>query len=74
MPVLLKALQPARGDDALQKLAGAGILGGGEDPVWRALFEDPAAVEEAHAVDDVAREAHLVGGDEHGRAPRPRAP
>src|SRR5215210_3219137 len=34
----------------------------------RATLEDRAVVEEAHLVGDVAREAHLVGGDEHRHA------
>ena len=38
----------------------------------RPLFHDRALVQEAHAVGDVAREPHLVGGDHHGHARRPR--
>ena len=39
-----------------------------EDLRRRALLEDPALVEEADPVRDVAREAHLVGRDEHRHA------
>ena len=42
-----------------------GCVGLAEDPVRRTLLEDEALVEEDDAVGDVAREAHLVGGDEH---------
>ena len=38
------------------------ILSGGP------CFEDPASVEEADAVCDIAGETHLVGGYEHGHA------
>src|SRR5215210_435537 len=61
-------LEAARGDDALEELAGAGVFGGGEDPLRRTLLQDAALVEEAHPVGDVAREAHLVGRYEHGHA------
>jgi hypothetical protein len=36
-----------------------------KESFWRALFEDPAGVEEDDSVSDVAREAHLVRSDEH---------
>ena len=45
-----------------------GCVGLAEDPLGRTLLEDEALVEEDDAVGDVAREAHLVGGDEHRHA------
>src|SRR5215210_3948555 len=68
MLLLLSAPEAPRGDDAPQELPGAGVFGRGEDPLGRPLLQDGALVEEAHTVRDVAREAHLVGGDEHGHA------
>ena len=44
-----------------------------EDPVRRALLEDPAAVEEADPRRDVAGEAHLVGRDDHRHPARGEA-
>ena len=34
----------------------------------RALLDDDAAIDEQHAVGDVAGKAHLVGDDDHGHA------
>ncbi len=39
-----------------------------EDPIRRPLLEDLTVVQEEDARGDVAREAHLVGGDDHGHA------
>jgi hypothetical protein len=44
------------------------MLRGAEDLLRRPLLEDDAGVEEAHPVGDLARETHLVRGDEHGHA------
>ena len=44
------------------------VLGRGEDPLGHALLKNPATVEKADALRDIAREAHLVGRDEHGHA------
>jgi hypothetical protein len=38
---------------------------GREDLLWRAFFENAAAVEEAHLACHLAREAHLVRRDDH---------
>src|SRR3990172_8845704 len=59
---------PSRGDDAIQELARTRLLWCPEDSSWRPFLEDPALVEEADAVGDVTREAHLMGGDDHGHA------
>ena len=47
------------------------LLRRAEDPLGRAALEHAALVQEAHLVGDVAREAHLVGGDDHRHARPP---
>ena len=61
-------LHPAGFDDPVEELPRPGLLGVGEDPGRRPLLEDPARVEEADAVGDVAGERHLVGRDHHRHA------
>ena len=61
-------LQPAGLDDPLQELPGARLAWSAEDLVRRSHLADQAGIEEAHAVGDVAGEAHLVGGDDHRHA------
>ena len=63
-------LEPAGLDDPVEELARPGLVGLGEDLGRRPLLEDPARVEEADAVRDVAGEAHLVGRDDHRHAAR----
>src|ERR671910_3661523 len=58
--------KPAGLDYASEELAGAGVFGGGEDPLGLTLFEDSTGFEKADAVCYVAGEAHLVGRYEHG--------
>ena len=62
---LASELQPARGDDALEELAGPLLPRRAEELVRSPFLEDPARIEEAHAMGDVAREPHLVGRDQH---------
>ena len=45
---------------------------GVEDLLGRAGLDDAAGVEEAHRFGDLAGEAHLVGGDHHRHAARPK--
>src|SRR5258707_9657686 len=61
-----RALQPPGLDDALEEGAGALLLGVAEDLLGRAFLVDHAAIEEADLARDVAGEAHLVGGEQHG--------
>src|SRR4051794_16729927 len=53
------ALQAPRGDDALEELLRPLLERRGEDLLRRPLLEHDALVEEADAVGDLAREAHL---------------
>src|SRR5581483_8416033 len=55
----------AGGDDAFEELLRPRLARRSEDRGRRALLEDHAAVEEADAVGDVARERHLVRRDHH---------
>src|SRR2546425_10944826 len=57
--------QAAGVDDPLQELLRPLLSRRGEDLLRRALLEDPALVQEADPVGDVAREAHLMRGDQH---------
>jgi putative glutamine amidotransferase len=61
-------LEAPRLDGPVEELARPGFAGLREDLLRQPLLEDAAAVEEAHAVRDVAREPHLVGGDQHRHA------
>ena len=63
-----RSTEPAGVDDPAQELPGARLARVAENLLGRPLLEHPAAVEEAHPVGDLAREAHLVRGDEHGHA------
>src|SRR5215212_11424161 len=63
-----RKLQAPRLDDALEELLRARLLRRAQDPLGRALLEDHALVEEADAVGDVPREAHLMRRDQHGHA------
>jgi hypothetical protein len=54
--------------DPVEEALGAGVAGVVEQLVGRAVLQDAAAVEEADPVGDLAGEAHLVGGDQHGHA------
>ncbi|GAA3410338.1 hypothetical protein GCM10018952_14410 [Streptosporangium vulgare] len=56
-------------DHTLHELPGAGLARIGEDLLGGASFQEHAAVEEADGVGDLAAEAHLVGGEDHGHAP-----
>ncbi len=67
-------LQPAGLDDPVEELSGPGLAGLREHPGGRPLLQDPALVEEADAVRDVAGEAHLVGRDQHRHPARAPAP
>src|SRR5580700_769135 len=59
-------LHPASVDDPPQETSGALVLRIGEELGRRASLDDSAFLEEADPVRDVPREAHLMGGDEHG--------
>jgi hypothetical protein len=50
----------ARRRSPVEELAGPRLGRLAEDPVGRALLEDPAGIEEADPAGDVAGEAHLV--------------
>src|SRR5919112_3533027 len=63
-----RTLQATGFDDPLQELLRALFLRRAEDLLGRPLLEDHAGVEEANAVRDVAREAHLVRCDQHRHA------
>ena len=49
----------------------AGFGRGTEDLLRRTFLEDPAPMQEAHPVADLAGEGHLVGGEQHRHARRP---
>ena len=68
--IRLASYKPPGGDDALQELLRPLLARRAEELLRRALLEDPAGVEEAHAVGDVAGEAHLVRRDQHRHASR----
>src|SRR4051794_31113792 len=53
-------------EQAAEEAASLLALGGDEDLGRRALLEDAALVEEGDLLGDLAGEAHLVGGDDHG--------
>src|SRR4051794_16426581 len=59
------ALQAPRSDDALEELLRPGLPRRREYLLRRPLLEHDALVEEADAACDLAREAHLVGRDQH---------
>ena len=61
------AADPSRGACA-GSAATSSFWGCVEDPLGRALLDDATCVEEDHAVGRLAREAHLVRHDDHGRA------
>src|SRR5436190_9939815 len=63
-----RKLQPAGFDDPLKELLRPRLTRRAEDRLRRSLLEDHTAVEKADAVGDVAREAHLVRGDDHRHA------
>jgi hypothetical protein len=44
------------------------VSGISEDLLGRSLFDEDARVEIDDLMSDVAREVHLVGGNQHGRA------
>src|SRR5574337_2154703 len=52
--------------DRIEELARAWLGRRGKDAVGRALLDDAALVEEADAVRNLARKAHLVGDEQHG--------
>ncbi len=56
----------AAGEEAAEEFLGLRSLGVDQDLFGAALFDDPALVEEGDRVGDLAGEAHLVGGDQHG--------
>src|SRR5213596_4123551 len=62
------SLQPPGCDNTLEKLLRPRVARRREDLLGRRLLEDDTLVEEADPVGDVARESHLVGGDEHCHA------
>src|SRR5258708_2392177 len=57
--------EATRFDDALEELLRPRFLGLAEDLRGGPLLEDHPFVQEAHLVGVVAREAHLVRGDQH---------
>ena len=59
-------LQPPRLRDALEEALRASRAGRAEDLLGRTFLQDLPGVQEADPAGDVAREAHLVGGDQHG--------
>src|ERR1700722_15383819 len=62
---LTSASQPAGVDDAPQETAGAFVRRLAEQLRRRSLLDDLPVREEAHAAGDIAREPHLVRGDQH---------
>src|SRR6266481_3243500 len=61
----LEPLEPTRLDDPLEELLRPRLARRREDLLGRPLFQDHPRVEEADAVRDLAREAHLMGRDHH---------
>src|SRR5262245_3766930 len=59
------ARQATGGDDALQELLRARLTRRRKDLLRGALLQHDALAEEADAVGNLAREAHLVRGDQH---------
>ena len=57
--------EAARLDDSLQEFQGSRLRRFAEDPFRRPLLDDEAVIQEHDAIGDLAREAHLVGGDDH---------
>src|SRR5919112_5848313 len=60
-----RTLQPPGFDDPLQELLRPRLLRRAEDLLGRPLLEDHSGIQETDAVRDVAREAHLMRGDQH---------
>ena len=52
----------------MEELARPGLSGGGEDLIRVTFLQDASLVQEQHSRGDIAREPHLVGGDDHGHA------
>src|SRR5262245_3849044 len=65
MALRVRGLEASGLDDALKELLRPRLTRSAEDLFGRPLLEDDARVEEADAVSDVSREAHLVGCDQH---------